>query len=115
MSKGKTKPGRIVAALDTESTPAALRRDGKRVLRSLPVSYQIAWTKGADLASVDIDAIEPLIIRDQTDIARALSPIIRHGLHNGYSPVIAVHNLAYDLHFLMSYIETCADNGYTVT
>lgn len=115
MSKGKTKPGRIVAALDTESTPAALRRDGKRILRSLPVSYQIAWTKGADLATVDIDAIEPLILRDQTDIARALSPIIRHGLHNGYSPVIAVHNLAYDLHFLMSYIEMCADNGYTVT
>lgn len=102
-------PCRVVAALDTETVNA---KAGKPV--SLPVSFQLAYTGGDPLSTADLEALDVRMARTQDEIPRMLARIVLDGKREGYSPVIAVHNLAYDLRFLMDYIELAAASGYEI-
>jgi len=102
-------PSRVVAALDTETINAKAKHPV-----SLPVSFQIAYTGGAALSDADLGAMDVKVLRVQDDLPRALSRIVLDGKREGYSPVVAVHNLAYDLRFLMDYIERAFLSGYEI-
>lgn len=104
----KTK---VVAALDTETT--TIHTDAGA--RSVPVTFQLLWTEGQNLEACDIENLKCRVFRVQDDLAANLAPIVKDGIKGAYIPVIAIHNLAYDLRFLMSYIQTAYAGGYRVT
>lgn len=111
MRKPEDKPARIVAALDTETHTIKVGD----VLRSLPVCYQICYTGGPSVTEVeDIGALPVEIIREQDELAPALVPIVRDGMHGAYLPVVAVHNLGYDLRFLMDYLDVAYEGDYVI-
>lgn len=113
MSKwGKRKPGRIVGALDTESSTLT-DCTGHDV--SVAILYQLAYTGGDCVSTFDLDAIEVTTWREQSEIAPNLVKVIRDGIKGGYTPVIAVHNLAYDLRYLMEYLQIAIESEYSVT
>ena len=106
------KPCRVVGAFDTETSTYRPHKD----LRSLPVCYQLCYTNGVSVEDIeDFHALDVKVYRFQSQLISAFSPIIRDGLQNDYTPVIAVHNLGYDLRFLMDYLEFCANEGYNIT
>ena len=63
----------------------------------------------------DFAALDVKVYRYQRQLTSAFVPIIKDGIKNDYTPVIAVHNLAYDLRFLMDYLAFCAYEGYNIT
>lgn len=63
----------------------------------------------------DFAVLDVKVYRYQRQLPSAFLPIIRDGIQGGYTPVIAVHNLAYDLRFLMDYLQFCSDEGYRIT
>ena len=107
--KGK-KENRIVGALDTESSTY----ETPRGLRSVAVTFQIGWTGGEPVQTCDVDAVKVSVIRHQEQLGPILAPVILHGIKNNYTPVIAVHNLSYDLRYLMGYIELAYSGGYDI-
>ena len=106
----RNKENRIVGALDTESSTF----ETPRGLRSVAVTFQIGWTGGDPVQTCDVDAVQVSVIRHQEQLGPILAPIILHGIKNNYTPVIAVHNLAYDLRYLMGYLELAYTGGYDI-
>lgn len=102
---------RVVAALDTETTIIHTSAGA----RSVPVTFQVLWTGGKTLEECEIDTLTCNLFRVQDDLASNLAPIVRDGIKGAYIPVIAIHNLAYDLRFLMAYIQAAYAGGYRVT
>ena len=99
---------RVVAALDTETRNCADLRV------SLPVCWQIGYNGGVRPEDTDPDKIEISIVRTYPDLYKHLAKIARDGARGKYAPVIMVQNLAYDLHFLMGYLDTLAGAGYEI-
>lgn len=82
----------------------------------MPVCYQLCYTGGVGVEQVEnFAALDVRVYRRQAQLVSAFAPIIKDGIEGDYTPVIAVHNLAYDLRFLMDYLETCSNEGYFIT
>lgn len=109
MAKKKDKiPARVMACFDSETVNVS------RIKRSLPVCYQlgVSYTPIEDIAPENITAA---IYRDIEPVHRAFDTLITAGMAMGVAPVVMVHNLAYDIHFLMDYIDCKDAEGYTIT
>lgn len=100
---------RVVGALDTETVNV------HELERSLPVCWQTGYNHGSTLAETDLDSLDLRVHRSHESLSSALAQIVRDGVKMNYCPVIMVHNLSYDLHFLMSWITAAWEAEYEIS
>lgn len=101
----------ICAVFDTET------RNEPRILRSLMVSAQISNGE----VSQNQGCANPAASVNDTKLYRGIEPVYDcfDALISQYdgtdaTPVVCVHNLAYDVYFIMEYIHDKVAQGYTV-
>lgn len=99
---------RFVAVLDSETVNA------RPLLRSLPVSYQLGICLSGVSESLSPNDVRTVLARDASEVYRELDDIVETFADTGETPVVGVHNLAYDIHFLMPYINSMHEKGYLV-
>lgn len=98
----------FVAVLDSETVNA------RPLLRSLPVSYQLGICLSGVEESTRPSDVRTVLTRDADEVYRELDSIVETFADTGVTPVVGVHNLAYDIHFLMPYIDRMHERGYLV-
>lgn len=107
--KKQEKPDtRVVAVFDSET----VNYDDAQV--SLPVCYQLGMSNWAPVEELTEECISTEIYRVIAPVYTAFDNIAAMGRSAGVVPVVAVHNLAYDIHFLMNYFADKATNGCKV-
>ena len=111
MIRKRKTPSRVVAVFDTETVTV----EHSEKLSSIAVTFQLGWRGGADLTKEELRPCDCKIERTQEKLFSMFAPIVIHGAKNGYTPVIAVHNLAYDLRYLMNWLGDVFADGYQVT
>ena len=89
-----------IACLDTETC----NHD------DLERSLLVCWTFGL----VVDDELTTYLGRTIAELNAKLQETARLGITGGFTPVVMVHNLAYDLHFIMPYIKAAANCGYRI-
>lgn len=99
---------RFVAVLDSETANV------RSLLRSLPVSYQLGINLDGVSESLRAEDVRTVLARDANEVYRELDDIVETFADTGETPVVGVHNLAYDIHFLMPYINKMHERGYLI-
>lgn len=108
MAKGKGRAAtQVVAVFDTETTNDA------ELKRSLPVCYQIGecWKQIPEIEPEDVQAT---VYREKEQAFAHFTRIVGEGIARNVIPVVAVHNLAFDIHFIMEYINGAFGEGYMI-
>ena len=105
--KQERRPTRVMACFDSETVNVA------RIKRALPVCYQLG------ICYSGIDGIHPEDIsvglyRDIEPVYNAFDTLMTVGAAMGETPVVMVHNLAYDIHFLVDYINRKNAEGHKI-
>lgn len=105
--KREQKPSQVVGVFDTETA------NDRATKRSLPVCYQMGecWKPIPELQPQDV---ETAIYRHVEEAYAHFDRILARGIEENVTPVIAVHNLAYDVHFIMDYLDSAVKAGYTI-
>lgn len=106
MNKKRT-PTKPVAVFDTETCNL------KELKRSVPVTYQLGVCFD-DLETLDVRNVKAFMFRTPEPVYGVFDTIAVHGKAAGFVPVVMVHNLAYDIHFLMDYINRKYAEGYVI-
>lgn len=107
MTKKKRTPTKPVAVFDTETCNL------KELKRSVPVTYQLGVCFD-ELEDLDARDIRAFMFRAPEPVYDMFDTIALQGKAEGYVPVVMVHNLAYDIHFLMAYINLKYEQGYAI-
>lgn len=105
--KRKIKPCRPVAVFDSETVNVP------DLKRSLPVTYQLGVCY-SPIEEVRQEDIKISVYRHEQELYNAFDNIIIESKQRGFTPVVMVHNLAYDLHFVMPYIIAKDEAGYEI-
>lgn len=84
------------------------------LMRSLPVSYQLSLNPQGFCGSLGDGDVRTVLARTDSEIFTNLDKLIELFKGRTVTPVVGVHNLAFDIHFLMPYINELAARGYSI-
>ena len=102
--KKKGKPYRLVACYDTETTNLQTMQD----CVAFPILHIFGLYFG-DLAAIDAENVETLvdvsIFRHASEAWEIFDNLIEFGLNADFIPVVAVHNLGFDMYSISPYLN----------
>lgn len=99
-----------MAVFDTETV--TVEHGGK--LSSIAVTYQLGYAGGKDLTKEPLTKADCTVKRTQDELFALFAPVVKGGIKGNYTPVVAVHNLAYDLRYLMDWIGQIYAEEYEI-